>query len=361
MLKFFRKIRQKLLQDLSNGQVGNKVTRYLAYALGEIFLVVIGILIALQVNNWNEKRKMDERFMFGLRELHGEIRATAFYESAFQDKLKFQLIRIDSVLNFPDYIPVHRLPGMIQLFDEFAIETRDNVWKSEYLEIVPGNEDRNNMAKSLRNIVFGLDDLNHQLKDNNLFRIMSGHLRKYDIPIQLFYAGTGYEEFIQRHAKIRYTDQQLENVKFLIRDPSFIADLMTLKTIKENVMNYTGTVGFSAESFLHYVQQYDPNTDYQIKRMEIIGPGLPYGQWSSGNLMKRVHPGNESIWEIEQLLVDGVIKFRADGEWILDWGKGESDPKMLVFKGGDIPVKKGNYKITIDIKENKMDFIPINK
>jgi hypothetical protein len=50
MLHFFRKIRQKLLRQ-------NRVTRYLAYAVGEILLVVIGILIALQVNNWNESRK----------------------------------------------------------------------------------------------------------------------------------------------------------------------------------------------------------------------------------------------------------------------------------------------------------------
>lgn len=50
MISFFRTIHQKLLQQ-------NRVTRYLFYALGEIFLVVIGILIALQVNNWNEDRK----------------------------------------------------------------------------------------------------------------------------------------------------------------------------------------------------------------------------------------------------------------------------------------------------------------
>ena len=50
MISFFRKIRQKLLQQ-------NRVTQYLAYAIGEIFLVVIGILIALQVNTWNESRK----------------------------------------------------------------------------------------------------------------------------------------------------------------------------------------------------------------------------------------------------------------------------------------------------------------
>ncbi len=35
----------------------NKTTKYLLYAFGEILLVVIGILIALQVNNWNEGRK----------------------------------------------------------------------------------------------------------------------------------------------------------------------------------------------------------------------------------------------------------------------------------------------------------------
>ena len=50
MISLFRKVRQKLLQQ-------NRVTRYLVYALGEILLVVIGILIALQVNNWNEERK----------------------------------------------------------------------------------------------------------------------------------------------------------------------------------------------------------------------------------------------------------------------------------------------------------------
>lgn len=50
MISFFRKIRQKLLFQ-------NQLTRYLTYALGEITLVMIGILLALQVNNWNEKRK----------------------------------------------------------------------------------------------------------------------------------------------------------------------------------------------------------------------------------------------------------------------------------------------------------------
>jgi hypothetical protein len=50
MIRFFRIIRQKLAAE-------NNVAKYLRYAIGEIILVVIGILIALQINNWNENRK----------------------------------------------------------------------------------------------------------------------------------------------------------------------------------------------------------------------------------------------------------------------------------------------------------------
>ena len=50
MIKFFRKIRQNLLME-------NKTGKYFKYAIGEIILVVIGILIALSINNWNEQNK----------------------------------------------------------------------------------------------------------------------------------------------------------------------------------------------------------------------------------------------------------------------------------------------------------------
>ena len=50
MIQFFRRIRQKLLTE-------GKLSKYLVYAIGEIALVMVGILLALQVNNWNEERK----------------------------------------------------------------------------------------------------------------------------------------------------------------------------------------------------------------------------------------------------------------------------------------------------------------
>lgn len=75
MIKFFRKIRFDLMEK-------NKTGKYLKYAIGEIVLVVIGILIALQINNWNElnKERANEKIILN------EIR----------DNLKFDLKDFES-------------------------------------------------------------------------------------------------------------------------------------------------------------------------------------------------------------------------------------------------------------------------
>lgn len=68
MIKFFRKIRKKLLAE-------NRFNKYFLYAIGEIVLVVIGILIALQINNWNENRKELSEVNLILQNLNDEFSA----------------------------------------------------------------------------------------------------------------------------------------------------------------------------------------------------------------------------------------------------------------------------------------------
>ena len=66
MIKFFRKIRQKLISE-------NKFSKYLIYAVGEIILVVIGILIALGINNWKENAAKIEQQNLILSNLNLEL------------------------------------------------------------------------------------------------------------------------------------------------------------------------------------------------------------------------------------------------------------------------------------------------
>ena len=105
MIKFFRKIRQKLLSE-------NKFSKYLIYAIGEIFLVVIGILIALSINSWNQGR-IDKKS-----------------ESKYLKDIKKEIQNNNSVLDF--YIK-KRLPykvdGLISAkkYNEENIEIKDTI------------------------------------------------------------------------------------------------------------------------------------------------------------------------------------------------------------------------------------------
>jgi hypothetical protein len=79
MIKFFRRIRKKLL---SEGKTG----RYFKYAIGEIVLVVIGILIALQINNWNQNRLKGQK----------EIQILKSFEAQFQN----DILQLEESLKF---------------------------------------------------------------------------------------------------------------------------------------------------------------------------------------------------------------------------------------------------------------------
>lgn len=95
MINFFRRIRQNMIKD-------NRVSKYLLYAIGEIILVVIGILIALGINNWNEKEnninqanKHLETIRLNLNDdiiqaqnLLAESQTTVDYSNIFLDQFK---------------------------------------------------------------------------------------------------------------------------------------------------------------------------------------------------------------------------------------------------------------------------------
>ncbi len=73
MIKFFSRIRYHLLdKNKPDGRAG-KTAKYFKYAIGEIILVMVGILLALQVSNWNQQRKAANKEEILLSELHQEF------------------------------------------------------------------------------------------------------------------------------------------------------------------------------------------------------------------------------------------------------------------------------------------------
>ncbi len=95
MIHFFRHIRKRLLGE-------SRFSKYLIYALGEIILVVLGILIALQINNWNERRKANEKEQALLIEINREFKENRAQLNSIIEFNKGSLASCDSLLaKFP--------------------------------------------------------------------------------------------------------------------------------------------------------------------------------------------------------------------------------------------------------------------
>lgn len=138
----------------------NNISRYLIYAVGEIILVVLGILIALQINNWNENRKerleeqkillqLQKEYMNNLAQLEEKIEMRNQMSDASSRMLRFldapRAIDSDSLLYFlfrlsqdPTYDPIQNdiiISGKLRLIQNDSISELLSNWTSEVYQV----------------------------------------------------------------------------------------------------------------------------------------------------------------------------------------------------------------------------------
>jgi len=151
MIKFFRKIRQNLL---SQGKTG----KYFKYAIGEIVLVVIGILIALQINNWNENRK--------------EKIKTQTYLKLLLEDFKQESVKVNTYLE-----ESKRIVSRYEAYEEKFSQSNMN-----FSEIATGLIDINIFSS---NPVFGINTI-EVLESTGDIRLISTEIRKKLIEFNRF-------------------------------------------------------------------------------------------------------------------------------------------------------------------------------
>jgi hypothetical protein len=113
MLKFFRKIRQNLLME-------NNIGKYFKYAIGEIILVVIGILIALSINNWNQDRIYSKERKYLVSELLTEFENNLEQIKNVSSRNQSNLSKYDTILQL---LPSLTFPGDEKKLSELMAES----------------------------------------------------------------------------------------------------------------------------------------------------------------------------------------------------------------------------------------------
>ena len=187
MIPVFRKIRKKMADD-------NRPIKYARYAIGEIVLVVIGILIALQINNWNEEKKINREVNEYLTNLLTEFKTNQEVLKSDMESHKFVSIKTkelsDLISPNPKEITSNKLDTLmfaVMFYPEFTALT--TLMTSDKLERVNDYELKNDIA-------------NWKLNYEEY---------RYDLKIS-------YDQYMNHTYEFVAENYQIKNVKHIIRD-----------------------------------------------------------------------------------------------------------------------------------------------
>ncbi|TJY36440.1 DUF6090 family protein [Pontimicrobium aquaticum] len=113
MIKIFRRVRQNLILE-------NKTSKYFKYAIGEIILVVIGILIALSINNWNEKRKTHNQLQGYLNGISKNIQSDTIEINIIKALRERQNLAAKDYVKYTymDSMPIQLVPKIAPILGE---------------------------------------------------------------------------------------------------------------------------------------------------------------------------------------------------------------------------------------------------
>lgn len=233
MIKFFRTIRKSLLME-------NKTSKYFKYALGEILLVMVGILLALQVNNWNEGRKVNtiEKQIFvnlltSLKKDSTELVRIIEYQVKSVEQhnriINSTALEITSTISEADISTIlHELcDGSFSFFPKYGIY--NSIVSSKGLDILK--------SESIRSKLIDLYDYEYK-RYESIDKVLDERFDAILIPFLNreigFYVNTNFEHNIIEKKRFENNFSQLQlQCKYLTSQ--FISSLLLLQSIQKNV------------------------------------------------------------------------------------------------------------------------------
>jgi hypothetical protein len=229
MIKLFRTIRYDLMDK-------NKSGKYLKYAIGEIILVVIGILIALQINNWNEHRKDSIEEKAILKNLHENLilaKKQSVLLLAEEDTLKNRIIRILGIDSNQAKITMKKIPDSIfksavwdLQSDQPTFNAYNNLKNTNKLSLIKNNK----INEKFTDFEFQLEKLNDILEDR-----LSVHQIRID---DILEKEINFIPLIKSNIPSINIDNESDNNYYQILEDKRVRNLLGMKlTFTQDVIN----------------------------------------------------------------------------------------------------------------------------
>jgi len=345
MINFFRKIRRQLANE-------NMFQKYIRYAFGEILLVVVGILIALQVNNWNELRKQDRQFKATVVQLHGSIISDIGTFYAMINYRNYQIEKIDSVLMDNNQLTPEKVIAYLYTlsWDINNFYISDSKFNAENLNYNPEDSLQNEIAK--RAIQY-MNTINTKIQFSN--DRISSFLLENEISFPK-YKGDALIIPYDTSDTTYFSKTEISNLLNLMKTNRFITLLKSIKSEKEQVKDRIQERIDIARYVSGVLENYEPGLKIIYEDVGIIGTSI--NGWDKSTPMVQTDKVS-NIWELDLYLKKGEVKFRCNDSWNINWGsiffpKGYG----LLDSYNNIRVAKaGNYHIIFKPVTGEYEFI----
>jgi len=359
MLNFFRRIRKQLAND-------NQFRRYFQYAFGEVALIMIGIFMALQLQNWNERRKQEIEFNVILEQVYNAV----FYDvEKFQHQMgdmEYQIELLDTILKYPDSIPKQFLPYALYRtgFDNFKLYQSDVFFYANDLQSDYRNIARNEMIKQITGYLSMVRNTGGNVYDINI-----DMLSNFLISEDLAYPEMNREDLNRgwlMNDSLYYSEARLDQLQKDLKTEKYQAILKTYRSQKIAYKRGAQSKYNSGISILDLIKAYNPEVQIIYQNVGIIGTALDgYDDVGGRSRPMRQTNAENSIWETELFLKKGTVKFRCNDSWLRNWGADYSDETNLsglaIPDGMNISLEEGTYHIKLDLSNYTYEFTRLDE
>lgn len=360
MINFFRKIRKQLAND-------NEYRRYFRYAFGEVALIVIGIFMALQLQNWNEKRKQEKQFNVILEQLYNTIIYDVDKFKNQADYMNFQIESLDNILKFPDSIPKEYLPYVLYEsgFDNFKSYQSDVFFYANDLQSDYENLERNELVKQISgylNLVRPAGTNDYDI-NNDMF---TNFLISEDLAFPEMNREDLNEGWISSDS-LYYSEVRLNKLKKDLKTDKYQAIIKTFRSQKIAYKRGAQAKFNSGTSILELIKAYNPEVRVIYENVGIIGTALDgYDDVGGRSTPLQRTDTENSIWEAELYLKKGTVKFRCNDSWLRNWG---GDFGVESYLSGDampdgnniVVEEEGTYHIKLDLSNFTYEFTKLDR
>ena len=350
MINFFRNIRRQLANE-------NKFQRYFRYAFGEVALIMIGIFMALQLQNWNEKRKQEIQFKATLEQLYNTITDDLWYYDYATNNSKNVVNTIDELLNYTDGMPFQDLPMNLwyTTFSNKYSYDPESLLILKNLEYNTENQDQINLANQLQSYATLITN-----KTKEYLKIetrINEKLLQNNIPFPKLDLENTNKGLISDSTY--YNNEDYLNCKKLLKDTNFRTHLKSQRTqVSFNSLDFKVLYN-DALAMLKLIKNYYPEVKLLFQDVGIIGTSIDgFDDVGARSTPMTLKDEEQSIWEITLFLKEGRVKFRCRDSWAQNWGGSTFPSGETIFEGPDIPVKEaGNYRVILNLTTNSYKFI----